>query len=85
MGGVALRQEACGCGRKGRGLRLAIDCPFVAFADTAGYEKSVLQRRHMGCEGRMLIHPHQIEPSNRLHAPLVEDVEWARSVVKTFE
>ena len=33
----------------------------------------------------MLIHPSQIEPSNRLYAPSPEDVEWARGVVKAFE
>jgi len=65
--------------------RIAIDCPFVAFQDTAGFEKSVLQGRQMGYEGRMLIHPSQIEPSNRLYAPSPEDVEWAHGVVKTFE
>jgi citrate lyase subunit beta/citryl-CoA lyase len=65
--------------------RIAIDCPYVAFADTAGFEKSVLQGRQMGYEGRMLIHPSQIEPSNRLYAPSADDVEWARGVVKTFE
>ena len=65
--------------------RIAIDCPFVAFQDTEGYEKSVLQGRQMGYEGRMLIHPSQIEPSNRLYAPSAEDVEWARGVVKVFE
>jgi citrate lyase subunit beta/citryl-CoA lyase len=36
-------------------------------------------------EGKMLIHPNQIEPSNRRYAPSAEDVEWARGVLKTFE
>jgi citrate lyase subunit beta / citryl-CoA lyase len=74
---VAVAARAVGC--------VAIDCPFVAFADTAGYEKSVLQGRQMGYEGRMLIHPNQIELSNRLYAPSAKNVEWARGVVKTFE
>ena len=74
---VAVAARAAGC--------IAIDCPFVAFQDTEGYEKSVLQGRQMGYEGRMLIHPSQIEPSNRLYAPTPEDVEWAQGVVKVFE
>jgi len=73
-----------GCAARAAGV-IAIDCPYVAFQDTAGYEKSVLQGRQMGYEGRMLIHPSQIEPSNRLYAPSPEDVEWARGVVKVFE
>jgi citrate lyase subunit beta / citryl-CoA lyase len=74
---VAVAARAAGC--------IAIDCPFVAFQDAEGYEKSVLQGRQMGYEGRMLIHPSQIEPSNRLYAPSAEDVEWAQGVVKVFE
>jgi citrate lyase subunit beta / citryl-CoA lyase len=74
---VAVAARAAGC--------IAIDCPYVAFQDTAGYEKSVLQGRQMGYEGRMLIHPSQIEPSNRLYAPSADDVEWAQGVVKVFE
>ena len=67
------------------GRQVAIDRPYVAFQDTVGFEKSVQQGRQMGYEGRMLIHPSQIEPSNRLYAPAPDDVEWARGVVKTFE
>jgi citrate lyase subunit beta/citryl-CoA lyase len=65
--------------------RIAIDCPFVAYTDMEGYEKSVLEGKQMGYEGRMLIHPSQIGPSNKLYTPSAEDVEWARGVVKTFE
>ena len=39
----------------------------------------------MGYEGRMIIHPSQIEPSNRMYAPDAADVEWAVGVVKVFE
>jgi citrate lyase subunit beta/citryl-CoA lyase len=45
----------------------------------------VLQGRQMGYEGRMLIHPSQIEPSHRLYMPSAADVEWATGVVKVFE
>jgi len=39
----------------------------------------------MGYEGRMIIHPSQVEPSNRMYAPDPADVEWAVGVVKVFE
>lgn len=64
---------------------VAIDCPFVAYQDMEAFEKSVLQGRQMGYEGRMLIHPSQVEPANRLYSPDPADVEWARGVVKAFE
>jgi len=39
----------------------------------------------MGYEGRMLIHPTQIEPSHKIYTPAQEDVDWAKGVVKVFE
>jgi citrate lyase subunit beta/citryl-CoA lyase len=64
---------------------VAIDCPFVAFKDTEAFEKSTAFGRQLGYEGRMLIHPSQIEPSHRIYTPSAEDVEWAQGVVKVFE
>jgi len=64
---------------------VAIDCPFVAYKDTEAFEKSTSFGRQLGYEGRMLIHPSQIEPSHRIYTPSSEDVEWAQGVVKVFE
>ncbi len=64
---------------------VAIDAPFVAFQDIPGFEKNVAVGKQMGYEGRMIIHPSQIEPSNRMYAPDPADVEWAHGVVKCFE
>jgi len=64
---------------------VAIDCPFVAYKDVEAFEKSTAFGRQLGYEGRMLIHPGQIEPSHRIYTPSSEDVEWAQGVVKVFE
>ncbi len=64
---------------------VAIDCPFVAYKDIEAFEKSTAFGRQLGYEGRMLIHPSQIEPSHRIYTPSPEDVEWAQGVVKVFE
>lgn len=74
---TAVAARAAGC--------IAIDCPFTAFKDTEGFEKNTRFGRQLGYEGRMLIHPSQIEPSNRIYTPAPEDVEWAKGVVKVFE
>jgi citrate lyase subunit beta / citryl-CoA lyase len=49
------------------------------------FEANVRDGRQMGYEGRMIIHPSQVEVCNRLYAPDPADVEWASSVVKAFE
>jgi citrate lyase subunit beta/citryl-CoA lyase len=64
---------------------LAIDCPYVAFRDIEGFEKDTQYGHQLGYEGRMLIHPAQIEPSHRIYTPAPDRVEWARDVVKIFE
>ena len=74
---TAVAARASGC--------IAIDCPFVAFKDIEAFEKSTREGRQMGYEGRMLIHPSQIEPSHKIYTPAPEDVEWAKGVVKVFE
>jgi citrate lyase subunit beta/citryl-CoA lyase len=74
---TAVAARASGC--------IAIDCPFVDFKNIEAFEKSTREGRQMGYEGRMLIHPTQIEPSNRIYSPAPEDVEWAKGVVKVFE
>jgi citrate lyase subunit beta/citryl-CoA lyase len=64
---------------------VAIDAPFVAYQDIPAFERNVADGKQMGYEGRMIIHPSQVEPSNRLYAPDAADVEWATGVVKVFE
>ncbi len=74
---AAVAARAAGC--------VAIDCPFVAFKDTEAFDKSTKEGRQMGYEGRMLIHPSQIEPSHVIYTPSAEDVDWAEGVKKIFE
>jgi citrate lyase subunit beta/citryl-CoA lyase len=64
---------------------IAIDCPYVAFKDTEGFEEDTRYGRQLGYEGRMLIHPSQIEPAHKIYSPAPERVEWAKAVVKVFE
>ena len=74
---TAVAARAAGC--------VAIDCPFVAFKDVEAFDKSTREGRQMGYEGRMLIHPGQIEPSHVIYTPSSERVEWAEGVKKVFE
>ena len=74
---TAVAARAAGC--------VAIDCPFVAFQDTEGFKKSTEEGHQMGYEGRMLIHPSQIEPSHEIYTPSAANIEWAEGVKKVFE
>lgn len=74
---TAVAARAAGC--------VAIDCPFVDFKNEEGYKKSTMEGAQMGYEGRMLIHPGQIQPSHEIYTPSAESVEWAEGVKKVFE
>ncbi|MFC2007774.1 HpcH/HpaI aldolase/citrate lyase family protein [Chloroflexota bacterium] len=72
------------CAARATGL-LAIDCPYLAFRDIEGFEADTTYGSELGFEGRMLIHPNQIEPSHKIYSPEPARVEWAKGVVKVFE
>ena len=74
---AAVAARAAGC--------IAIDCPFVDVKNLEAFEKNTRFGRQLGYEGRMLIHPGQIEPSHKIYTPSPEDVDWAKGVVKVFE
>ena len=74
---TAVAARAAGC--------VAIDCPFVNISDLEAFKKSTREGRQMGYEGRMLIHPSQIQPSHEIYTPSAADVEWAEGVKKVFE
>lgn len=74
---IAVVARAAGC--------VAIDGPFVTYADREGFEKSTRQGRQMGYEGRVLIHPSQIEPAHGIYTPSRGDVKWAEEVKKIFD
>jgi citrate lyase subunit beta/citryl-CoA lyase len=77
------RSRVC-CAARAAGL-IAIDAPYVGFKDTEGFIKDTEFGRNLGFEGRMLIHPSQIEPSHKVYSPSAARVEWAKAVVDVFE
>jgi citrate lyase subunit beta/citryl-CoA lyase len=64
---------------------IAIDPPYPAFRDTEGFLKDSKAGRQLGFEGRMLIHPSQIEGSHEAYSPTKEQIEYAKEVVSVFE
>ncbi len=74
---TAIAARAAGC--------IAIDPPYPAYTDAEGFVKDSQAGRQLGFEGRMLIHPSQIEPSHQIYAPTKEQIEYAKEVVSVFE
>ncbi|MFW6003430.1 MAG: HpcH/HpaI aldolase/citrate lyase family protein [Halanaeroarchaeum sp.] len=59
----------------------AIDTVFTDFEDTSGLEEDARFAVRLGYDGKLAIHPAQVEPINRAFTPDSTDVEWARRVV----
>jgi citrate lyase subunit beta/citryl-CoA lyase len=47
-------------------------------------ERHCQQAADIGFDGKTLIHPGQIEITNRLFSPPEEEVAWARAVIAAF-
>lgn len=62
----------------------AIDTPRIDVADREGLVRDSERGRQLGFRGKLLIHPSQIEPVNRVFSPSEDEVEYARKVVEAF-
>jgi citrate lyase subunit beta/citryl-CoA lyase len=69
---------------RANGLR-AMDGPYAAFRDAAGFEQSCRIARAMGFDGKQCIHPAQIEAANAIFSPTAEEVAHAERVVGAYE
>lgn len=54
------------------------------FRDMASFSSECAQGRAMGFDGKMLIHPAQIEPANRAFGPSPDAIDEARLTVHAF-
>jgi citrate lyase subunit beta/citryl-CoA lyase len=69
----------------GRAFGLSvIDSVSNDFRDLAPYEAECAQGRAMGFDGKMLIHPTQVDAANRLFQPSAADVAEAEAIIKAF-
>jgi len=64
---------------------VALDAPFADYSNMDAFVENTKDGVQLGFEGRMCIHPSQIEVANTLYSPTEEEVVEARKVVKVFE
>ena len=64
--------------------RRVLDGVYNDYKDIDGFDEECRQAKAMGFDGKTLIHPNQIEASNRHFAPSKAEMAWAQLVVDTF-
>lgn len=69
----------------GRAFHLSvIDAVSNDFKNLDDFEQEAIQGKEMGFDGKMLIHPAQIEPANRVYSPDKDMIEQARAIIAAF-
>jgi citrate lyase subunit beta/citryl-CoA lyase len=63
-----------------------IDTPFmIDLKDLDALRTDALRAKHLGFQGKLCIHPSQVEPCNAIFSPTAEEIAYARRVVEAFE
>jgi malyl-CoA/(S)-citramalyl-CoA lyase len=65
---------------RAHGLR-PIDGPFADFRDPDGFRSAATCSAVLGCEGKWVIHPSQIELANAIYTPAEQEVARARRIL----
>jgi citrate lyase subunit beta/citryl-CoA lyase len=68
------------------GLAPPIDTPFmIDLKDRKALEADILRAVRLGFQGKLCIHPNQVEICNQLFSPTAEEIAQARKVIETFD
>jgi citrate lyase subunit beta/citryl-CoA lyase len=65
--------------------KVILDGVYNDVRDAEGFEAEARQGFEMGFDGKTLVHPSQVEPTNRIWAPTDEQVEYSQRVIAAFE
>jgi malyl-CoA/(S)-citramalyl-CoA lyase len=69
---------------KANGLQV-MDAPYGNFKDLEGLRRSAIMANSLGCDGKWVIHPGQIDMVNAVFSPSPEEIERARSVIEAYD
>ena len=67
------------------GLEAPLDTVWIHIKETDGCIKSAELVCDMGYQGKLCIHPDQVDPVNAVFTPSDDDIDFAEKVVKAFE
>ncbi len=62
-----------------------LDGVYNDFRDEAGLREECEHGRTLGMDGKTLIHPSQVQPTNEIFSPNEEEVTWSRKIIAAFD
>lgn len=69
---------------RAHGLR-PVDGPFADFKDPEGFLSAAGRAAVLGCEGKWVIHPSQVDMANRVFTPSEDEVRRARRILDAMQ
>ena len=68
------------------GVEPPLDTPFmIDLKDIEALEADIKRARRYGFQGKLCIHPNQVETCNRLFSPTNGDIQYAQKVIQAFD
>jgi len=68
------------------GVEPPLDTPFmIDLKDFEALEADIKRARRYGFQGKLCIHPNQVDICNRLFSPSKEEIQYARKVIQAFD
>jgi len=67
------------------GIEAPLDSVWIDIRDRRGLTWSARMAKQLGFQGKMAIHPTQVEPINTAFSPTLEEFEYAKRVVAAFK
>ena len=68
------------------GIAQPLDTPFmIDLKDIEALKEDAARAKQLGFQGKLCIHPNQIEPVHGIFTPTAEEITFARRVVEAFE
>ncbi len=65
--------------------KVILDGVYNDVKNADGFDAEARQGREMGFDGKTLIHPSQVEPTNAAFGPSAEEIEHAQAMITTFD
>ena len=81
---LPIRSELVLASRLG-GLEPPIDTVFIHIKDHEAFAASCETPRALGFQGKLCIHPDQVDPANAAFTPTKDSVAWSEKIVAAFE
>ncbi len=65
--------------------KVILDGVYNNVRDPEGFEAECVQGAEMGFDGKTIIHPSQVEPSNAAFSPSDDEIEYSRRVIEAWD